>query len=191
MLGLPNIEGVLFRIENEYGTDEFFETAATIANDPFISPARRTAESFTLFLTDETGEGLITVVHEADDVNIHARGQYILAQLIYRQTAEGVMPLVPQETRVRDVFIEPESGIYVNLSSEFHSRFTGTPAQARLMLQSITHTMLENVRSNVQRRVFFLIDSERWDDFHGVSYFNLGFTFDETVMLGFVEHEEE
>ena len=191
MLGIPNIDGVLFRVKNENGTEEFLETATTITNNPFISPARRTAENFTLFFLDETGEGLVTMLSNAEYVNVHARAQYILSLLIEGQNAPGIFPLIPPETRVRDVFVEPDSGIYVNLSSEFHSRFGGTPAQARMMIQSITHTILENERSNVQRRVFFLIDSERWDDFHGVSDFNLGFTIDKTMMLDYEEEDEE
>lgn len=187
MLDLPDIDGVLFRLNS---TDEFLESAVSITNNPFISPARRTAQNFTLFFADETGEGLITVIHNAEYVNVHARAQYILSRLIEGQSTPGVFPLIPPETRVRDVLVELDSGIYVDLSSEFHSRFTGTPAQARMMLQSITHTMLENAGSNVQRRVFFLIDSERWDEFHGVSDFNLGFTIDKTMMLCY-ENEEE
>jgi len=186
MLGLSDIEGVLFRPEN---SDEFFESAASITNNPFISPARRTAENFTLFFADETGEGLITIIHNAEYVNVHSRSQYILSRLIEGQNAPGIFPLIPPETRVRDVLVEPDAGIYVDLSSEFHSRFTGTTAQARMMLQSITHTLLENDRSDVRQRVFFLIDSERWDEFHGVSDFNLGFTYDITMMLGY-EGEE-
>lgn len=192
MVGIPYVESVLFRTGYE---NEWFESAASITNNPFISPARRTATNFTLFFADESGEGLITVIYSAEDVNVHTRAQYILALLIEGQNAAGVMPLIPPETHVRDVFVEADLGIYVNLSSEFHSRFTGTTAQARMMLQSITHTMLENADSNVRRRVFFLIDSERWEDFHGVSDFHLGFTVDKTMMLDYesepYETEEE
>ncbi|MCL2357526.1 MAG: GerMN domain-containing protein [Defluviitaleaceae bacterium] len=182
MTGVPHIEGVVFRTENR----EWLESAETVANAPFISPARRTAEDFTLFFTDESGEGLITVFCENFDVNIHTRNRDILERLIERQSESGFLPLIPPETRVRDVLTEPDAGFYIDLSSEFHSRFAGSPAQARLMIQSITHTILENDGSNIPQRVFFLIDSDRWDEFHGVSDFNLGFVFDESFMLGFV-----
>jgi germination protein M len=182
MTGLPYIDGIMFRA-NE---NEFFETAETIANNPYISPARRTAEDITLFFVDETGEGLVTEVYSAADVNVHTRAQEILEKLIERQNAQGILPLIPAETRVRDVLIELDGGIYVDLSPEFHSRFSGNATHAYLMLQSITHTMLENI-PGPPRRVFFLIDSERWEDFHGVNDFNLGFTIDETIMLGALE----
>jgi hypothetical protein len=38
--------------------------------------------------------------------------------------------------------------------------------------------------------VFFLIDSDRREDFHGVSDFDLGFAWDESFMLGYVPQEE-
>ncbi|MCL1845200.1 MAG: GerMN domain-containing protein [Defluviitaleaceae bacterium] len=182
MVGLPYIDSVLFQI----GDNEWLESAETIANGRDISPARRTAEDFLLFFTDETGEGLVTTLHAALDVNVHTRMEDILERLIERQNEAGFLPLIPAETRVRDVIIEPDAGFYIDLSSEFHSRFEGTTAQARLMLQSITHTILGNDGSNIPQRVFFLINSERWEDFHGVSDFNLGFAVDETAMLGFV-----
>jgi hypothetical protein len=188
MTGLPFIDGVKF-VTHAYDEGRI-ETVATIANSPFISPARRTPEVFTLFFADETGEGLITVVYHAADVDTHRRSLSILELLIEGQSDEGILPLIPPETRVREVLIEPEAGIYVNLSGEFHRGFSGTPTQARLMLQSVAHTMLENNKGSA-RRVFFLIDSERREDFHGVSDFNLGFTIDETKMLGYEAEEAE
>jgi len=182
MVGLPYINGVWFRM----GENEWLESAETITNGTDISPARRTAGDFLLFFIDETGEGLITSRYESLDVNVHTRMQDILERLIERQGDSGFLPLIPPETRVRDFLTEPDSGFYIDLSSEFHSRFGGTSAQARLMLQSITHTILENDGSNIPQRVFFLIDSERWEDFHGVTEFNLGFVLDDSFMLGFV-----
>ncbi|MDR0272574.1 MAG: GerMN domain-containing protein [Clostridiales bacterium] len=186
MVGLPGIESVKFVSADG---SEFVESAATIANNPHISPARRTAEDFTLYYVDESGEGLTTVLYESADVNVHRRSSQILELLMEGQNEAGILPMIPPETRVRDVMIELDAGIYVDLSAEFHSRFSGNATQARLMLQSITHTMLEN-NPGPPRRVFFLIDSVRLDDFHGVSDFNLGFTIDETVMLGYVPAEE-
>lgn len=193
MVGLPCIDGMKFRTPGSNGAEgfEWFESAGSIANNPFISPARRTAEEFTLYFVHESGEGIITTLYRTKDVDVHNREIYILEQLIERQRLPGILPLVPTETRVRDVLVELDTGIYVDFSPEFHSRFSGTSSQARMMLQSITHTMLENDGSNSPRRVFFLINSERWDEFHGVSDFNLSFTFDETMMLEFVAEEDE
>ena len=183
MLGLPYVDSVEFIMPDG---ETFTETSASIANAPFISPARRTAETFTLFFVCESGDGLFTKVYEATYVNSHMRERYIMEQLIVGQQAEGVMPLIPPETQVRDASTESDVGIYVNLSAEFSSRFNGNAAQARLMLQSIAHTMIEN---STLRHVFFLIESDRQEEFHGVPYFNLRFTIDETAMACFVPPE--
>jgi hypothetical protein len=187
MIGLPRIESVRFLSSSG---DEWIESADTIANNPLISPARRTAYEFILFFVDETGEGLITVLYESADVDVHRRAQNILELLIEGQNEPGIMPLIPPDTRVREVMIEDELGIYINLSPDFHRGFNGNSTQARLMLQSIAHTMLENHKALLRRHVFFLIDSERLEDFHGISGFDLSFTYDETIMLGYVPPEE-
>jgi spore germination protein GerM len=187
MASLPNIRGVIFRTPS----DEWFESAYTIANNPSISSTRRTSEFFTLFFVDESGEGLVTEEYFVADVQTHRRTQDILETLIERQnTTGGVFALIPSETKIRRVINDRDRnspGIYVDFSPEFNN-FRGTTAQARLMLQSIAHTVLEH---NDQTRVFFLIDSERRDEFHGVTDFNLGFTMDETMMLGYVAEESE
>ncbi|MCL1883505.1 MAG: GerMN domain-containing protein [Defluviitaleaceae bacterium] len=186
MVGLPYIDGVMFRTYD----DEWVEYAETIANNPFISSARRTVEEFTLFFVDESGEGLITATYLENDVDLLRRIQIAIELLIQGQNEPGIMPLIPAETRVRPIIIEMDAlGIYVDFSSEFHRNFMGTSAQAHMMLQSITHTVLENHRGT-HTRVFFLIDSERWDDFHGVSDFNLGFTMDESFLLGYEPQPE-
>jgi hypothetical protein len=124
------------------------------------------------------------------DVNLHTRTQNILERLIEVQDSPGVFPLIPPETRVRLVITDADApGVYVDFSSEFHNNFSGTTAQAHMMLQSIVHTVLENNRQ--RSRVFFLIDSDRWEEFHGVSGFDMGFTADESFMLGFVPEEYE
>jgi len=188
MTALPHIESVLFRTSSA----EWQESAEEIANNPTIASTQRHSEMFKLFFVDESGEGLITEDYFVADVQHHRRTQHLLETLIELQgTTEGVLPLIPPETKVRRVLIDRgrnSPGIYVVFSAEFHSRFSGTTAQARMMLQSIAHTVLEH---NDQQQVFFLIASERRDEFHGVTDFNLGFTRDETVMMGYVEPREE
>ena len=74
----------------------------------------------------------------------------------------------------------PDRGhtLYVNLSGDFVSRFTGSPATARLMLQSIVNTLtLPANNIGNARRVFFLIDTMRLESFHGVGEFNLAFEY--------------
>jgi len=179
--GLP-IEGVIFRLP----AGDMTQTAETIANNPMISPAQRMGEDFRFYFVDESGEGLISINYHMSDVDQHMRTTPMLERLIELQNEPGIMPLIPPETQVRSVLIAPQNpGIYVDFSAEFHRNFTGLSShQALLMIKSVAHTVLAN--NPAYNRVFFLIDSERVYDFHGVSDFNLGFTMDETVMMGFV-----
>jgi len=74
--------------------------------------------------------------------------------------------------------------MYVDLSGDFMSRFSGSRELARLMLQSIVNTLTLN--GNNQERVnnvFFLIDSDRYDVFHGVLDFDAAFTYDHDIIL--------
>ena len=169
----------------------FEESASTIANAPSISPALQSDQTFTLFFIDESGEGLIYESYVAPAVNLHFRNQVILETLIANQSSEGVLPSIPPDTRVLSVNEHREAfAIYVNLSSEFFTRFGGGPSEARLMIASIANTLIENAAGSQLRRVYFFIESERREDFHGVADFDLGFAFDETLVIGFTYEEE-
>ena len=188
MTSLPFIETVEVRIVTPEGEAIRVkeETYATIANAPAISPALQSAQTFTLFFIDESGEGLMYKSYEAPAVNLHFRNQAILELLIANQNSEGVLPSIPAETRVLSVHEHRAAlAIYVNLSNDFFTRFGGGPSEARLMIASITNTLVENSTAPQLRRVYFFIDSDRRGDFHGVADFDLGFSFDETLVVGF------
>jgi len=188
MLSLPFVQQVEFNT----GDAVITETISTIANNPDISPVRISSGQFTLFFTDESGEGLITELYEADDVNINQRerGRFILERLIQGPVYEGATRSIPADTRVRSVRPDSDAGgIYVNLSREFATQFIGSTRQAELMIYSIVNTLIEN---NVgPRRVFFQIESERREEFHGVQNFHLGFTFNEQLMIHPADYEYE
>ena len=193
MVNLPFVNSVEIRLVDEFGEQVrvFEESALTIANAPNISPALQSDQTFTLFFIDESGEGLIYESYVAPAVNLHFRNQVILETLIANQTSEGVLPSIPPETRVLSVNEHREAfAIYVNLSSEFFTRFGGGPSEARLMIASIANTLIENAAGSQLRRVYFFIESDRREDFHGVADFDLGFAFDETLVLGFAYEEE-
>ena len=192
MVDLPFVNSVEIRLITDYGELErvFEESAATIANAPSISPALQSDQTFTLFFIDESGEGLIYESYVAPAVNLHFRNQVILETLIANQSTQGVLPSIPPETRVLSVNEHREAfAIYVNLSSEFFTRFGGGPSEARLMIASIANTLIENAAGSQLRRVYFFIESERREDFHGVAEFDLGFAFDETLIVGFTYEE--
>ena len=188
MVGLEFIDSVKFIVGGEDG-EEWTESAATIANNPSITPARLSNVQFTLYFIDESMEGLVTEIYDATDVDIQQRGLFALQQLIEGPQMAGSFTAIPSETRIRDVTPDVDAGgIYVNLSSEFLTHFSGTPAQARLMLYSIVNTVVYNTPGSF-RRVFFLVDSERMEQFHGVGDFKMAFNFNERIMMGFVEEE--
>ena len=193
MVQFPFVNSVEIRLVDEFGEQlrVFEESALTIANAPRISPARQSDQTFTLFFIDESGEGLFYMSYVAPAVNLHFRNQVILETLIANQTSEGVLPSIPPETRVLSVNEHREAfAIYVNLSSEFFTRFGGGPSEARLMIASIANTLIENAAGSQLRRVYFFIESDRRDDFHGVADFDLGFAFDETLLIGFTYDDE-
>ena len=193
MVELPFVDSVKIRLITDNGEHEhvFHESAQTIANAPSISPALQSDQTFTLFFIDESGEGLFYESYVAPAVNLHFRNQVILETLIANQNAYGALPSIPPETRVLSVNEYREAfAIYVNLSSEFFTRFGGGPSEARLMIASIANTLIENAAGSQLRRVYFFIESERREDFHGVAEFDLGFAFDETLVIGFTYEEE-
>jgi len=187
MTGLGFVEEVRFVV----GEAELTESSITIANAPELSPARISNTQLILYYLDASGEGLVRELYEAIDVdtNPQMRPRVALERLIEGTYAEGSINLIPPETRVRAVIRMPETNsIYVNLSGDFLSRFTGGPVQANIVIKSIVNTVLAN--SSGLRQVFFLIDSARVDSFHGVPYFSHAFEYDPTVMLDYVPPEE-
>ena len=193
MVGLPGIESVKFRVGEGVYLTEWVESAETIANNPSISPMRISSVTFTLYFADETGETLVPEVYVASGVDLRRREVFLLTRLIAGPSDSDFSPavVIPPETRVRSVtLMQDAGGYYVDLSSEFLNNFTGTPAQARMMIASIVNTLIENSGLRT-RRVSFLIDSERREDFHGVSDFHLWFSFDETLVMGYGEEDYE
>jgi hypothetical protein len=183
MVGLPFIDEVIIRVND----NEWLESAATIANAPSMSPARQLLSSqlLILYFLDESGEGLVREYYNATDVDTQLVLRIALERLIEGPAEEGAVSSIPSETRILNIVpgIDPTS-VYVNLSGEFLTRFTGSPDHARLMVASIVNTVLANSGDDI-RQVFFLINSSR-EQFIGIDDFTRGFEYDETVMLDYV-----
>jgi len=182
MLSLPFVDDVVIRT----GYTEFAENATTIANAPTISSAWLANTQLILYFWDDTGEipVLVREYYNAMGVDIQRRSRAALERLIEGPESENMTALIPPETRIIGVIPAPEIfSVYVNLSSEFVTRFGGSPTQARLMIQSIVNTVIENSSPPgspaAVRQVFFLIDSARHDTFPGVPDFYRGFEYDE------------
>jgi len=183
---LPFIDEVTIRVDEL----EWTETAETIANGPIISSIRLINTTLTLYFIDESGEGLVREYYTATGVDFQQRGRDALEQLMIGSSTEGAFSAIPPETRILAVRpILETSSVYINLSGEFITRFSGGPLQARLMVAAIVNTVLANTPQT--RQVIFLIDSAREEFFPGVGDFSAAFLYDETVMVGFVPYEPD
>jgi len=185
MVGM-DFEEVNFQVNGHQWT----ESAATIANAPNVRAARFSDTQLILYFVDEYNGGLVREYYDATDVETQNRAHAALLRLIEGTTTEGLSSGIPPGTRIRGIEPAPETtSLYVNLSGEFVSGFSGSPAQAHLMISAIVNTVLAN--SQGPRQVFFLVDASRLETFHGVGDFMRGFEHDETVVVGFVPVEEE
>lgn len=147
--------------------------------NPRVSPERISTRTFTLYFLNETADGLVTEERTVDKVNSDQIEAFIVQLLIDGPTIEGHQSLIPAETKIREAKTE-ENICYVNLSSDFNSKFTN-PALAKLMIYSIVNTLTENLKV---KRVQFLIESELWEQFQGLTEFNRLFEKDTAFYAG-------
>ena len=187
MTGFEFVDSVIFRSP----TSERIESVTTISTDP-LSPIRLSSATFNLYFMHESGGGLVREVRTVQSSDAQRRSEAILKELIRGPATPGLVALIPPETQVH--FTRLETGIntiYVALSSDFVSRFNGNTHQARMMIYSITHTVLNDISAQGVWQVVFLVDWLRHDEFHGVSDFSSPFMTSERNMLDFVEPDDE
>ena len=162
-----------------------YDGSPGVYNDPFVSPTFVTSHTFSnLYFVDASGAGLFVAEYDAIEV-IRQREQearYALELLITRPRLEGALTVIPPETRVREIEFDG-SDIYVDLSSDFMTRFTtGNTELAKLMIYSIVNTL---IAETVATRVFFLIDAQIVENFHGIEDFHLAFMRNDTLLLSY------
>ena len=181
MLGLPFVDEVVIRA----GGMEWNDTHETIANNPTISATWLANTELVLYFVEETSDSirLVREYYSAIGVDIQQRPLVALERLLDESPREGILAPMPEDTGIIAVIPAPEIfSIYVNLSGDFMNRFIGSPVQARFMLQAIVNTLIENSGSPpTARQVFFLIDSARHEEFHGVMHFDRGFEYDSLI----------
>jgi len=173
LTAFPDIDEVVFRTGDNYRT----ESPDTVFNAPKLSPSRLANVSVVLYFVCENGDGLIRDYATVLDANPRETDLVALERLIAGPVPEGAVQLLPAETRVRILRDVETRSIYVNLSGEFAARFSGGSAQAQLAVQSIVNTVLSNSVWDI-RHVFFLVDSAREGQFHGVQDFDRGFEYE-------------
>ena len=150
-------------------------------NNPSITPGRVAIRAFTLYFANDSGDALVSETYISTEVDLFQIGSFAMQLLINGPSIDGAVALIPPETRV--ISVEAlDINIYVNLSGEFHSRFTGDISMARLMILSIVNT-LERIPDITASRVNFLIDSEPMEHFHGINDFHMGFLRNDDSLL--------
>ena len=173
------------------------ETVATVDNNPTITPGVIRERAVTLYFLDTQGEKLFTQTF-VEYVDIHRWIEFTVDMLIAGPDEDNGMRIIPPETRVRWVVRDRSTGVnsvYIDLSGDFVSRFEGTPQQAGLLIQSIANTLTLNVNNPdgwgaPVNNVFFLVDGDRYETFHGVLDFNLAFTYNHEIRLDGVYQPE-
>jgi len=187
--------GVPFRtwLEHEEYRDNSairIETSATVDNNPSISPGIMRERDVTLYFLNPEGTGLITETLTDVYVDILRWIEFTVDMLVAGIDDDDFMRVIPPETRVRWVTRDTETrSVYVDLSEDFLSQFEGTPQQAGLMLQSIVNTLTlpsnnpDTGTLHQINQVFFFINSDRPEVFHGVLDFDLAFTYNHEILF--------
>jgi germination protein M len=183
--GLPYIDQVRFTVDGDVWA---YANRENVDISPIISPERITTRTFVLYFINETADAMLPQARTTGGVNLDQLERYIVQLLIDGPgDMAGHISAIPIETKIRD--IRTEDGIcYVNLSAEFNSKFSGSPGLARLALYCIIHSLTDNI--NNVRRVQFLIEGEKHDQFQGVLDFNRPFEKDETLLQSETTEEE-
>ena len=175
------------------------ETAETVDNNPSISPGVMQERNVTLYFLNTDGNALIVETFTDEYVDIHRWVEFTLNMLIAGPNDDYAMRIIPTETQVRRVERDRDwaaRSVYVDLSGDFITRFVGTSQQAGLMLQSIVNTLTysannpETTGGNQIVQVFFLVNSQRYQTFHGVLDFDLAFTYNHEIRLEGIDDYE-
>jgi germination protein M len=180
MEALPFVDHVQIIPEGVSPADTAFLNSTNTGNNPIISPARIIASTYTLYFVSADATGLVAREYTSSQVDQDQKEKFIIDELIARQNSEGVFPTIPVETGVSVEKDESSSTCYVNFTSEIQ-RFNGNAELAKLMLYSIVNSLTE--LTNV-KQVQFQIDSERVDQFKGVTGFDQVFKRDDTLVVG-------
>ncbi|MCL2364434.1 MAG: GerMN domain-containing protein [Defluviitaleaceae bacterium] len=199
--GTGDKNGVPFRtwLEHEEYRDNSairIENADTVDNNPSISPGVMRERDVTLYFLNPDGTGLITETLIDVYVDILRWIEFTIDMLVAGIDDDYFMRVIPSETRVRWITRDTDTrSVYVDLSEDFMSQFEGTPQQAGLMLQSIVNTLTlqdnnpdtshltHTLNPQQVNQVFFFINSDRHETFHGVLDFDLAFTYNHEILF--------
>jgi germination protein M len=131
---------------------------------PVISPDKVDVQTLKLYFAD-LAQNLLAQEERLAQVNPNQpREKYVMEQLLAGATQYGLANVIPQETKI--ISVKTDEGIcYVNLSSDFLAKQTGSAAMIQLSVYSIVNSLTE--LSNV-KKVQFWIDNNVVEGFPGI-----------------------
>ena len=132
-----------------------------IVIDGNISAEPTNYEILTLYFKSADGTKLGTEIREVEVNPNQPIERYIIEQLIEGPGNSGLKSVIPSDTKIRD--ISSADGVcYVDLSSEFVTRQSGSEKDALAAVYSIVNSLAEMETIN---KVQFLIEGEKYDKY--------------------------
>ncbi len=115
----------------------------------------------TLYFPSANGDALAAETREIVDTKRPAdRGAQILAGLLEGPRTEGALPVFPQDTTLRQLWVRDDGNAYADFSEQFLSGATGGSADEILTVYAIVNSLTENVPA-IRRVGILVAGSER------------------------------
>jgi spore germination protein GerM len=112
--------------------------------------------SVTLYFPSASGDALTVETREIVETKLAAdRGAQIVAELIEGPKSEGALPVFPEGTTLRRLWVESDGNAYADFSEELETGATGGSSDEILTIYSVVDSLTANVPEI--RRVGFLV----------------------------------
>lgn len=133
-----------------------------VANNPSLEAEKSDRRLVVLYFTNAAQKWLLPEERSIEIKQSQTTEYQIVEQLIQGPLDSSLIPTVTDDVKIRD--IKTEEGIcYVNLSSEFLAKHTGTAGET-MTIYSIVNSLTELDYVN---KVQFLIEGEKINDYNG------------------------
>lgn len=165
---------------NMYGSNTASLNEENVVNNPIINPEKINRQKVVLYFLSKEGNGLVAEERSIEVKQSQTLEYQIVEQLILGPEDNDNMAAMPQGTKIKD--IKTEEGIcYVNLSSEFVNKLSGSTNNEKFVIYSIVNSLTE---LNSVNKVQFLIEGEKISEFKGHYDFSKTFERDESLIGG-------
>lgn len=163
---------------NMYGKNTASLNKDNVVNNPIINPEKINRQKVVLYFLNEKGVKLVPEERSIEVKQSQTLEYQIVEQLIAGPAEDGNSAVIPQGTKVKD--IKTEEGIcYVNLTSDFVNKLSGSTEREKLIIYSIVNSLTE---LNTVNKVQFLIEGEKISEFKGHYDFSKTFERDESLI---------